>query len=193
MRLSRAATTASRAANSCSFEAVGVSLLIVGILLLIVRRFVGNAIVDSLVQVESSKPAVHAVWLIETDLLRDIALALVFYGLFALIAGIVSGPSRAAVALRGGLAPTWRQRPVLVWITATVAFLVFIAWGPSGGGRRLLGVVILAALLALGLEVWRRQTLREFPESDEDEAPENDEAPGPTAPGASKVSISRAR
>jgi len=172
-------------ARRTTLEAAGVALLIVGILLLIVRRFVGNALVDSLVQVESSKPAVHAVWLIETDLLRDIALALVFYGLFALIAGIVAGPSRAAVALRRGLAPTWRHRPVLVWITATVVFLVFIAWGPSGGSRRLLGVLILAALLALGLEVWRRQTLREFPESDE--------APEPTAPGAPKASISRAR
>jgi hypothetical protein len=152
-------------------EAVGVALLIVGVLLLIIRRFVGNAIVDSLVHTESSKPAVHAIWLIETDLLRDIALALVFYGLFALIAGIVAGPSRAAVGLRRSLAPTWRERPFLVWIAATVVFLVFIAWGPSGGSRRLLGVVILAALLALGLEVWRRQTLAEFPESDEAPVP----------------------
>jgi hypothetical protein len=152
-------------------EAVGVALLIVGVLLLIIRRFVGNAIVDSLVSTESSKPAVHAFWLIETDLLRDIALALVFYGLFALIAGIVAGPSRAAVALRRSLAPTWRERPFLVWITATVLFLLFIAWGPSGGSRRLLGVLILAALLALGLEVWRRQTLAEFPQSEEAPAP----------------------
>ncbi len=165
-------------------EAVGVALLIVGVLLLIIRRFVGNAIVDSLVNTESSKPAVHAVWLIETDLLRDIALALVFYGLFALIAGIVAGPSRAAVGLRRSLAPTWRERPFLVWITATVVFLVFIAWGPSGGSRRLLGVLILAALLALGLEVWRRQTLAEFPERDEAPAP-----PPEADPGASKGAL----
>jgi len=166
-------------------EAVGLSLLTVGVLLLVIRRFVGDAIVDSLVKTETSKPAVHAIWLIETDLLRDIALALVFYGLFALIAGIVAGPSRLAVGLRRWLAPTWRERPVLVWVAATVLFLVFLAWGPSGGSRRLLGVLILAALLALGLEVWRRQTLREFPESGE--------APGPAASagtGASKASAS---
>jgi hypothetical protein len=156
-------------------EAVGFALLSVGVLLLIIRRFVGDAIVESLVKTESSKPAVHAIWLIETDLLRDIALALVLYGLFALIAGIVAGPSRLAVGLRRWLAPTWRDRPVLVWLVAGLLFLVFIAWGPSGGGRRLLGVVILAALLALGLEVWRRQTLREFPE--------DGEAPTPAAPG----------
>ena len=164
-------------------EAVGCALVIVGILLLIIRRFLGDAIVDSLVKVESSKPAVHAIWLIETDLLRDLALALLLYGLFALIAGIVAGPSRAAVALRRWLAPTWRERPVLIWITATVLFLVFLAWGPSGGGRRFLGVVILAALLGLGLEVWRRQTLHEFPESGE--APEPAAATGSSASKAS--------
>jgi hypothetical protein len=165
-------------------EAVGLALLIVGVLLLIIRRFVGDAIVESLVKTESSKPAVHAVWVIETDLLRDIALALVFYGLFALVAGVLAGPSRPAVAVRQWLAPTWRERPVLVWIGATVLFLVFLAWGPSGGARRLLGTLILAALLALGLEVWRRQTLSEFPKTEE--APE-------LRPGASKTSVPQVR
>jgi hypothetical protein len=169
-----------RGTRRTMLEAVGVALLIVGVLLLIIRRFVGDAIVNSLVNTESSKPAVHAIWLIETDLMRDIALALVFYGLFALVAGIVAGPSRAAVALRRWLAPTWRERPVLVWIGATVLYLVFIAFGPSGGGRRLLGVLVLAALLALGLEVWRRQTVAEFPK--------DDEAPAPAA-GASKGAV----
>jgi hypothetical protein len=165
-------------------EAVGFALLTVGVLLLIIRRFVGNAIVDSVVQVESSKPAVHAIWLIETDLLRDVALAILLYGLFALLAGILAGPSRAAVGLRRWLAPTWRERPYLVWLVAGFLFLVFIAWGPSGGGRRLLGVLILAVLVALGLEVWRRQTLREFPADAEAPAP----APGADA-GASKGAL----
>lgn len=161
-------------------EAVGVALVIVGVLVLIIRRFVGDWVVNSLVNVESSKPAVHSIWLIWTDLLRDIAIALILYGLFAIIAGILAGPSRAAVWARRSLAPTWRDRPVLVWITATVLFLAFIAWGPSGGNRRFLGVVILAAVLALGLEVWRRQTLREFPKEGE----------APAAPaGASKGAL----
>jgi len=165
-------------------EAVGFALLTVGVLLLIVRRFVGDAIVDSVVKVESSKPAVHAIWAIETDLLRDVALAILLYGLFALLAGILAGPSRAAVGVRRWLAPTWRERPYLVWLVAGFLFLVFIAWGPSGGGRRLLGVLILAALVALGLEVWRRQTLREFPA--DAKAPAS--APGADA-GASKGAL----
>jgi hypothetical protein len=164
-------------------EAVGFALLTVGVLVLIVRRFVGDWIVDSLVKVESSKPAVHAIWAIETDLLRDLALALVFYGLFALLAAIVAGPSRLAVGVRRSLAPTWRARPYVVWLVAGFLFLVFLAWGPAGGSRRLLGVLILAALLALGLEVWRRQTLREFPAGGE--APE----PAAADPGASKGAL----
>jgi hypothetical protein len=154
-----------------TLERVGMALLIVGILVLVARRFVGNAIVESVVKTEASKPAVHAIWAIETDLLRDLGFALVFYGLFALLAGILAGPSRLAVASRRGLAPTWRERPALVYVVAAVLFLLYIAWGPSGGGRRLLGVLILAALVALALEVWRRQTLREFPKSGEAPAP----------------------
>ena len=155
-------------------EVAGFTLLVVGVLLLIIRRFVGNAIVDSLVKVESSKPAVHAIWAIETDLLRDLALALVLYGVVALLAGFVAGPSRIAVWLRRWLAPTWRQRPYLVWLAVGFVFLLVIAFGPASGNRRLLGVVILAALVGFGLEVWRRQTLREFPSGDE-------EAPAPAA------------
>jgi hypothetical protein len=155
-------------------EVAGFTLLTVGVLLLIIRRFVGNAIVDSLVKVESSRPAVHAVWAIETDLLRDLALALVLYGVVGIVAGFVAGPSRIAVALRRWLAPTWREHPVLVWLVAGFLFLLVIAFGPAAGNRRLLGIVVLAALVAFGLELWRRQTLREFPVGQE-------EAPAPAA------------
>ena len=48
--------------------------------------------------------------------------------------------------------------------SAIVVFFAIIAWGPNAGNRRLIGVVILATLLLLGLEVWRRQAIREFPE-----------------------------
>lgn len=155
-------------------EVAGFTLLTVGVLLLLIRRFLGDAIVNSLVHVEASKAAVHAVWAIETDLLRDLALALVLYGLVAVLAGFVAGPSRIAVALRRWLAPTWRQRPVLIWVITGFLFLLVIAFGPASGSRRLIGWVVLAALVALGLELWRRQTLREFSGGQE-------EAPAPAA------------
>jgi Short C-terminal domain len=147
-----------------TLQYVGAAFLIVGILLILIRRVVGNYLVDSLVKVESSKPAVHNFWLIETDLLRDLALALLAYGLLAVVAGFVAGPSRAAVRLRRWIAPTFRERPVLVYSIAAFVYLVVIALGPTGATRRLIGILLLGGLIALGLEVWRRQILREFPE-----------------------------
>jgi hypothetical protein len=154
-----------RGTRRTKLEIAGFSFILVGLLLIVVRRVVGNAIVDSLVKVESSKPAVNAVWVIATDLLRDIALALIAYGLIAVIGAFFAGPSRVAVTTRRWLAPTFRDRVGVVYGVATLVFLLVIVWGPTGASRQWLGIVVLGGLLAFGLEVLRRQTLREFPES----------------------------
>jgi hypothetical protein len=154
-----------RGTRRTKLEIAGFSFILIGLLLIVVRRVVGNAIVDSLVKTETSKPAVHSIWLIETDLLRDLALALIAYGLVAVLGAIAAGPSRAAVALRRWLAPTFRERPGAVYAVATVVFLLIIVWGPTGASRQWLGIVLLGGLLGLGLEVLRRQTIREFPEA----------------------------
>jgi hypothetical protein len=141
---------------------VGTSLLFVGVLVALIRRLVGNAIVESLVKTETSKPAVHSMWLIETDLMRDIALALMVYGLVTVVGAYLAGPGRAAVAVRHWLAPTFRDRPVVVYAVAAFLFLLYISFGPSSGGRQIWGVLVLAGLLALGLETLRRQSVREL-------------------------------
>jgi hypothetical protein len=152
-----------RGTRRTKLEVAGFCFLLVGVILIVIRRVVGGAVVDSLVKTETSKPAVRNLWYIETDLLRDLALALIAYGLLAVVAGFVAGPSRPAVALRRWVAPTFRERPVLVYAVALFAFLLVLAWGPTGATRQLLGIVVLGGLLAFGLEVWRRQILREFP------------------------------
>lgn len=144
-------------------EVSGASMIFAGLVLIVVRRLVGDAIVDALVKTQAGKPPVRTIWLIETALLRDIAIGLIVYGLAALVAGWLGGATRPAVAIRRWLAPTFRERPLVVYAVVAALFLVVIAWGPASGSRRLLGVAVLAALLGLGVEVWRRQTLREFP------------------------------
>jgi hypothetical protein len=142
---------------------VGTSLLLSGLILAIVRREAGNLIVDSLVKVEANKPAVLTAWLVETNLLHDIAIALIAYGLLAILAAFLAGPSRPATAVRRWAAPTMKEHPAVVYAAAVVLFLIVIAWGPTNATRQLVGVLILAALLFGGLEVWRRQAIREFP------------------------------
>lgn len=146
-------------------EVSGTALIFVGLLVLIIRRLVGGALVDSLVKTEATRPAVRAVWFIETDLLRDIGLALLLYGALMVVAGILSGPSRVATGTRRLLAPAFRRHVAAVYAVTALVFLLFIAWGPTSASRRLGGVILLALLTILAIEVWRRQTLREFPET----------------------------
>jgi hypothetical protein len=159
----------------------GSTLLGVGLLLVIVRRVGGNVLVDSVVKVEANRPAVNDIWAIGTTLLRDIAVALIVYGLLAIIAALLAGPSRAAVWTRRTLAPAWRNHAVAVYAVAVLVILIFWAWSPIVQGRRWEGSLVLAALILLGLEMWRRQTLREFPGVPR-EAVEAAPAAGPTSP-----------
>jgi hypothetical protein len=162
------------------FMGCGYCLAVVGLLILIVRRFGGNYVVDSLVKVDANRPAVQAIWAIGTDLLRDLALGLLLYGLLFVLAAVLAGPSRPATAVRRWLAPTFRQRPWVPYLVAVAVFLMLIAWAPQAGGRRLIGVLVLGALVALGIEIFRRQTLREFPEAE----PPAAEPPAPAARAA---------
>ena len=157
--------------------ASGASLVFVGLVLASLRRFLGGVIVDSLVNTEANKHPVSVIWAIETSVLRDIAIILVVYGALVLLATVLAGASRPAVALRRWLAPSFRHHPIVVWAGALFLFLILLAWGPTAGERRLLGVLLLAVTTAVAIEALRRQTLREFPE---DSAPAVARAPGAT-------------
>ena len=157
--------------------ATGASLVFVGLVLASLRRFLGTAIVDSLVKTEANKHPVSVIWGIETSVLRDIAILLVVYGALVLIATALAGPNRPALAFRRWLAPIFRHHPVAVWATGIGVFLLLIAVGPRAGNRQLVGLAILAVTTAIAIEALRRQTLREFPE---DRPPAVGNAPGAT-------------
>ena len=144
--------------------ATGGTLVFVGLVIASLRRFVGTAVVDSLVKTEANKHPVSVIWGLETSVLRDVAVILVVYGVLVLLATALAGPNRGAVAVRRWLAPSFRDHPIVVWTAALFLFLILLAWGPSAGGRQLLGVLLLAATTAVAIEALRRQTLREFPE-----------------------------
>jgi hypothetical protein len=144
--------------------ATGASLVLVGLVIASLRHFLGGVIVDSLVKTEANKHPVSVIWSLETSVMRDIAIILVVYGALVLLATVLAGPNRPAVAIRGWLAPSFRHHPIVVWVAALFLFLILLAWGPTAGDRRLLGVALLAATTAVAIEALRRETLREFPE-----------------------------
>jgi hypothetical protein len=141
--------------------AVGACFVVDGLILAIAQRGTGHWITGSLVKTDANRPAVSIVWSIETELLRDLALVLIVYGLGVIVAAWLGSGARWAVALRQWLAPTFRDHVIAVYGVAAVLFLGFLAWGPSAGSRRALGVIVLAALIAFGITMWRRQMLAE--------------------------------
>jgi hypothetical protein len=157
--------------------ATGASLVFVGLVIASLRRFLGGAVVDSLVKTEANKQPVRVIWAIETSVLRDLAVILVVYGALVLVVTVLAGPNRLAVAFRRSLAPSFRNHPIVVWVAALFLFLILLAVGPTAGNRQLLGIVLLAATTAVAIEALRRQTLREFPENPH---PAVGKAPGAT-------------
>jgi Short C-terminal domain len=86
-------------------------------------------------------------------------------GVLGVAAAWLIGPGRRATTLRRGLAPTFRDRPVLVHGVLAAVILLLLLWGPVGTPRRFISVLIVTALAFAGLEVLRRQTVREFPDA----------------------------
>lgn len=144
---------------------IALSLVLMGLLLLAVRRIVGNAVIDNLVQTDSVRAAAKDVWTIFTSLLAQSAWAGIFVGLIAVVAIWFSGAGARATAGRRWVAPFFRDHPVAVHATLAVVLLILLAWGPTGTPRRFITVVIVAVLAFVGLEVLRRQTVREFPDA----------------------------
>jgi hypothetical protein len=146
-------------------RALALSLIALGLLLLVVRRIGGAAIVDSLVQAESVKPAAEDIWTIFTALLRESAIAGVAIGALGLVWTWLSGPTRRATSVREWLAPTFRDRVALVHGALAAVILLLLLWGPVGSPRRLVSLVLVVAFAFLGLELLRRQAVREFPDA----------------------------
>src|SRR2546423_14007287 len=91
--------------------ATGASLVFVGLVIASLRHFLGGVIVDSLVKTEANKQPVRVVWSLETSVMRDIAIILVVYGALVLLATVLAGPNRPAVAVRRWLPPSFRRQP----------------------------------------------------------------------------------
>jgi hypothetical protein len=147
-----------------ALRAVGIGFLFAGAVALVARALAGNAVVDALATTESVRPAAEAAWSIGTSLLVQAATATLIYGAVIVVAAWVAGPTTWALATRRNLAPYLRE-PRLAWGAFGLVVLVLVAWGPTPAFRQVIGALLLIGLLALGLEMLRRQTAREYPDA----------------------------
>lgn len=139
-----------------ALRGIGTSLLILGVLLLVIRRVAGNYVVDALTAGGDTADAAHSTWLLATTLLAEIGWAAVIYGVCVVTGAWLAGPSRIAAGTRERTTPLVTQRPGLAWTLVGTAFLLIVWWGPTPALRRPIGVIVLAAVLAIGFEAFRR-------------------------------------
>jgi len=152
-----------------ALRATGWGLVAAGALALLSRNLAGNAVVSALATTESVRPAVENTWTISTSLLVEAATAGIAYGIVIVLAAWLAGPTRAAVSSRSALAP-WLREPGIAYGALAVIVLLVIAWGPTPATRKALPALVLILLLALGVEVLRRQTAREYPDASREES-----------------------
>jgi hypothetical protein len=148
-----------------ALRGVGFSFIVAGILVLVLRHFGGSAVIDALAKSDSVKPAVEAVWSIATSLLVTVAVSAITFGILLAIGAWLAGPTRLATNLRRDAAPYLRERVGATYAVVGLVFLALILWAPVVAFHKLIGLLILAALMVLGTELLRRQAAAEFPDA----------------------------
>jgi hypothetical protein len=144
---------------------IAVDLVAAGLLVIVARNIAGDQIVNSLVKVDSARPAAQATWSISTEMLSEIAQSVILGGLAVLAAAALAGPRRPAVAMRRVIAPWLRDRRILCYAIVLAGMLLLVWWGPIPALRMPIPVLVIILLLWLGVEALRRQTLKEFPDA----------------------------
>jgi hypothetical protein len=143
---------------------IAISSIVAGLLVLVVRRIAGSEVVDALASTESVRVAAGDAWDILTAQLRDGGITLLGLGVIILVALWLAGPSEWATGSRRWMAP-YIARAEIAFGAAAGLLLLLVWWGPTIQTQRWQLVVVSALVLALGVEVLRRQTAREFPSS----------------------------
>lgn len=149
-----------------TLRSVGFSFAIAGVLVLLVRSIAGQAVVSALASTASVEPAAEAAWGIGTSLLVTIAWSTFAFGVLLVLGAWLAGPTAPARALRRQASPYFREHRGGAYAFAAGIWVLLIAWAPIAGFRKPLGILVFAALFALGTELLRRQTLTEFPDAE---------------------------
>jgi hypothetical protein len=144
---------------------IGFSAIVGGLLVIFGRSFFVNQVTGSLVKDASLKPAISEVVTIMTQMLHQIAAGIVFMGILLVIAALIAGPSRPALAGRRAIAPFLRDRPGGAYaVTLGLLALLFI-WDPIHATGTPAGIIVFTVVGLVGMFVLRRQTMQEFPEA----------------------------
>jgi len=145
-----------------ALRAYGVGFVVAGVGALIARSVGGDQFVSSFARTAAAEPSIATVYSIATELLVNVAVATIAYGVVMIAGAWLAGPNGWATAVRRVAAPYWREWWI-AYSALAVIVAILVAWAPTPAWRNGPMLVILIALLAAGVEALRRQVIREFP------------------------------
>jgi hypothetical protein len=152
-------------------RAVGFSFIAIGVIDLIARNAGGDAVVGSLSESSTADTAVLHAWEIGTSLLKETAESIIIYGIVMVAAAWFAGPTSIATTIRHAITPYLRQ-PKYAYLGLGGILILLFWWDPVIATGRLLPSLVLILLLVIGVEVLRRQVIREFPDHVQTGSPE---------------------
>ncbi|HWV85608.1 MAG TPA: hypothetical protein VNZ62_09200 [Capillimicrobium sp.] len=141
--------------------ASALGVVVAAILVLLLRRIVGDTVVANLGDTATAQDAAHSVWTIGTALLAQVARTLLLLALLVALAAWLAGPAGPARTVRAWARPALSGRPELVHGVALAALLGLLALGLIPGIRTLAAAGLLIVVVAGGVEMVRRQAVRE--------------------------------
>lgn len=146
-----------------TLRSVGISLAVIGLVVLFALNVASSEIVASLSGSSTNDAAVGSALEIITSLLKDTGQSILVYGILVILAAWLAGPTRWAVSARRAVTP-WLRRPEYAYGALAVILIVLFWWGPLVATQRLIPSLLLIILAVAGVEVLRRQVMREFPD-----------------------------
>jgi hypothetical protein len=142
---------------------VGFAGVFAGVVVFFGRHILQTQITNSVTNDESLRPAIRATIGIGTQLLTEVAGAVVFVGVILVICAWFAGPGRLPRISREAIAPFLRENPWGAFaVTLGLLALLFI-WDPIPATGTPAGIITFTVLALFGTELLIRQTAREFP------------------------------
>jgi hypothetical protein len=141
--------------------AAALSLIVAAILVLLLRRVVGNQVIADLANTATGQDAATSAYTIGTSLLVKIARTVLMLAVLLLIAAWLAGPARLALRARAFLRPALQARPEMVHGAVLAVLLALLAIGIVPGIRTAIAALLLIAVAVAGVEMVRRQALRD--------------------------------
>lgn len=142
---------------------VGFSGIGAGVLVILLRSILENQTANALTTDASVRPTIHAVVNINTQILGQIAGAVIAGGIVLIVAAWFAGPDRPAVRAREAIAPFLRVHPIETFAIVLGIMILIFVWDPIHATGTPAGIITFTVLALFGAEVLRRQVAREFP------------------------------